>query len=448
MKRGSFLLFLIGVFSMTQLRIIGSVGISELFMFAIAPFVYIKNRGKIIRDGFYWVSLLLILTIIGGVFSSICNETELPFAIKGIATPYAIWASFIVLHGLIRKDLSSIKFFIIGAFLSTIINIFIFQTGTNVGLNADLMSNADRIEKVVNRPLFFANRVGGGLLAISSAFYFSVPVIYTIFAECMSGLLGIFLSEGSGRSGFMMSVVAAGIIAVGRKKYQAMRIISRNILMWIILALIMAIGFKYLYRYAATNNILGEKATKKYELQTRGGDSISKLLISGRVDFFVGLYACCKKPILGFGPWAIDNQGYYSDFLRKYGAEEDYEDFEALRLRAYKEGGDVGRLLAGHSHIIGWWLWYGVFGLIFWLYILRLIYLYFTRYLTAIPQWYCYLAASMPIFVWAIFFSPVTARVGTAATLCALLFARAVGEHRLALPVEMHEELIHKNFWS
>ena len=52
MKGKNFWLFLIGTFSMTQVRLIGSIGISEVIVFVVAPFVFVSDYRFLKRDGF------------------------------------------------------------------------------------------------------------------------------------------------------------------------------------------------------------------------------------------------------------------------------------------------------------------------------------------------------------------------------------------------------------
>jgi len=62
--------------------------------------------------------------------------------------------------------------------------------------------------------------------------------------------------------------------------------------------------------------------------------------------------------------------------------------------------------------------------------------------LSAIPQWYGYFALKIPSFLWAIFFSPYSGRIGTMTFVVCLLFAKAVAEKKLMLPYEMEVEAL------
>ena len=86
------LLLLIGLLSQTQISFIGSIGISELLIFLVAPLVFFLDYNRLRADGFLpfvWLSILCCLTCI---LSSYINHTPLMFIIKGLAHPYSLFA--------------------------------------------------------------------------------------------------------------------------------------------------------------------------------------------------------------------------------------------------------------------------------------------------------------------------------------------------------------------
>ena len=49
----SIFLFLIGLFSQTQIHVFGSIGISELPIFVVAPILFVTNVRSLKHDGFF-----------------------------------------------------------------------------------------------------------------------------------------------------------------------------------------------------------------------------------------------------------------------------------------------------------------------------------------------------------------------------------------------------------
>ena len=94
-----------------------------------------------------------------------------------------------------------------------------------------------------------------------------------------------------------------------------------------------------------------------------------------------------------------------------------------------------------HAYITEFWLWYGIFGLLFWLYVLFVFARYLRQDCWAVPQWYMWLTASIPAYCWGIFFSPWVGRVDGIMFIVACLMARAVRKGRQPLPMAMIVEI-------
>lgn len=246
------------------------------------------------------------------------------------------------------------------------------------------------------------------------------------------------LTTVSGRSAAIGAFGTMMIILLGGKSPSQMRKLSRNFWVLVIIGVVVIQCLTLVYKEAASRGFMGENALKKYEVQMKGRKSGAlATLMAGRLEFFVGSYIAFKRPIVGYGPWALDYDGYYSDFLTKYGSAEDYESYLKYYEWQLKNGQSFITLIPAHSHIVGFWVWYGIFGLVFWIYILFQIVRYFRRDLATVPYWYGMLAAMTPSFLWSVFFSPFGDRVGEAMFIVFLLMTKAVRLGRVDLPPEM-----------
>jgi hypothetical protein len=191
------------------------------------------------------------------------------------------------------------------------------------------------------------------------------------------------------------------------------------------------------YKKAALSGWMGEESRQKYERQTRGGDSILHLLIGGRAASFVGLLAVADKPVFGFGPWAVDDAGYLETFFSRYASVEDYENLLGANIRQQR------RLLLIECHAcwLEFWVWYGLLGMVFWLYVLFVVFRFLRHDCWVVPQWFFWLGAGAPGVLWMIFFSPYTTRVMTPMMLVGYLMARAVRLGRVNMPESMLREI-------
>ena len=169
-------------------------------------------------------------------------------------------------------------------------------------------------------------------------------------------------------------MMGTGVLAfVGKKNMSKVVGISKHFTQFCISIIVFLFLFKTAYVYSARRGYLGELSRIKIEHQTRGKNGTFALLMGGRPEFFSGVYVALKKPILGFGPWAFDTEGYEEEFYEKYATQSAYEDF--LRGTSLMKESGYTRIVSGHSHLIGFWSWYGIFGLFFWIYVLWQLYM-------------------------------------------------------------------------
>lgn len=431
-------LFLIGLFSLTQVHFFGSMGISEFVMFAIGPVLFFKNYQLLRKDGFLPMVWLSIFTCIGCIVSNVYNDVDWVLGLKGLASPYSLFSTIVVAHALLRRNLDALPWFIVGCFLSGIVNVFAFRPESAVMSATGLLQGDEATEYMTSNVLFWTSKISSGFGLPISAWYLQTPTVYAVCVYLATVAYMLLSSGGSGRSMAMSIIVSLLFVVVGGKSRNRMKVISKHFFLFAItLALTLGI-FKFVYSYTARTGILGEQAKSKYLKQTEGGNSTLKLLMGGRMEFFVGVIACLDSPIIGFGYKAADEKGYAGDFLYKYGNEDDYKLWEREVRGSYLSGKRM--LIPAHSHIACFWLYYGIFGLILWLYVLYLIFDYIRHHIHVIPQWYCYLACGACAMVWNIFFSPYGSRVSVPFYIACILLVRAVSKGSIPLPLEMEEE--------
>jgi len=138
---------------------------------------------------------------------------------------------------------------------------------------------------------------------------------------------------------------------------------------------------------------LGREAQLKNSVETRAGWGI---LIGGRPEILVSSRAVFDSPILGHGSWAKDPK--YSEMLADIQAE--------FGMPPSDEGLKFKGLIPAHSHLMGAWVFSGILGGVFWIYIFKQTLKSIVR--TAIlrsPETPMY-AILLTGWAWAILFSP------------------------------------------
>jgi len=413
-KKGSVygaLLFLVGLFSATQIRIGGKLGISELAMVLLAPFLFLRNVSLLRRDKVLYFFILTVLWVIGAVVSDIVNQTYLNFAMRGIAVPITVFANTLCIYLLLRKDHENLKWLLLGMAISGVVSVFIFQRGSSGDIAAEYGFEAG-MEGVISYKLFWINQSIAWLALPIKGWFKRTPKIYIVIV--LAFLCSFALLTGA-RSLFLALLCSFVLLIPAGKTRTTLLYFKKHSFAVIMSLMVAGIVANFAYKQAVTSGYLEEGEEKKFERQTEFGSNIIKLLMAGRSEFFVALSAAIDDPIVGKGSVAIDDKGYVVDFLYKYGNQTDY--INMIKRRA-AEGVAI---IPSHSHIVCYWMWHGIFALVFWASVFVLaIRTLFSR-LHICPSYYGYLAMSLPIFFWDYFFSPFDHRVIESTLLAVLL---------------------------
>lgn len=436
-----YLFFFLGLGS--QLQVIASLSMTEMFVFAVAPILCAGEYPYMRRSGvatFWWLSMCVVF---GGMISSFANHTALSFVVRGMATACLLPCSIVVCHWLLRKDMNAFKWLLIGIALSGALCTFVFHRATEAlqaagnagGISYEAVTAAD----IASGPLFWITRLGSFIQLPAKGWYLKCPFFYSVGAPLFLACFSL-LTSASGRSSALGSLGSVVMIVLGGKTRKSMRRVGNHFGVLAVIAIIGAFAAKEGYHIAASRGWMGEDSRKKYEKQTKGNRGMLALLMGGRMESFAGLLACVDKPIIGFGPWPFDEKGYTEEFLRRYGNAEDYVNYLNARSIAAMQG-TPSHLIPGHSHLTGFWLVYGISGLVFWIYVLFVLLRFLKQDCWAVPQWYMWLACAIPAYFWNIFFSPFANRFPTMMFVVACLMARAVRRGVVRLPRQMELEI-------
>lgn len=416
----SICLFLIGLFSLTQLKLGAKIGISELVCCCVAPFLFLKNMHILRRDGAMPFFMLLILWIFGALFSDWWNKSFFEQVIRGFSVPVTLFSVSVCVYLPLRKDPLALKWMLLGLAISSVLTIFVFQRGTAGDLAAEGQT-AEAIDAVVGYKLFWTNMIKTWLSLPIQGWYMSTGSIYLIPALAVIAVSNMI---SGGRSMFAMTIFTIFLVFAGGKTAQSMTRMKRHIPFVVVGVAGLMFLVKGAYSYAAKNGMLDEYETKKYERQTARGSGFMALLKSGRGEFFIGLDAALDKPFVGHGSQPFDTHGYVGDYLREYGTDFERESY----MRNVAKGALA--IIPSHSHIINYWMNHGITALLFWLYVLYLTIQTFRKRLAIIPEWFGYWALTMPLFLWDFFFSPLGLRVHECVMYCAMLVLMKIERER------------------
>lgn len=429
--------FLLGLGS--QLQIVASLSMTELAIFIMAPALLFSELPYMRRNGVMPLFWFAVWVVIGCIVSSLYNHTPFPKVLRGLAATTLLPCSVVVMHSMLRKDMRGYGWYLLGGCISFFLCTFFFQHSFEVEALAGGARGAAAVEDIMSGPIYWITRLGSLASVWPRGWYLSCPTAYCVVVPVGMAMFSV-LTSTSGRSVALANFAGVVLVLIGRKKKRTIKRLSKNFWVLCFVGMLGVFVANKAYKFAALNGLMGEKAREKYIKQTTRGTDILSLLIGGRADSIAGLVACLDHPIVGYGPWAPDNGGYYESFLCKYGSVEDFEDYQETEKIRLKMGWQ--RLMPGHSHLFGMWIANGIPALFFWLYVLFVVCRYVRQDCWAVPQYFFWLVATVPGFLWAIFFSPLSDRVGPSFICVAMLMVRAVRKGRQLLPPSMVIEIM------
>lgn len=150
----------------------------------------------------------------------------------------------------------------------------------------------------------------------------------------------------------------------------------------------------------AKTGAFGDEARKKYESQSNGVYGSFGVIIASRGDFLFAYRAITDSPLIGHGSWA-KNPEYREIYWDIY--DLGYLQDSEARVVANIQNADT---IPSHSQLLTGWIWAGFLGLVFWLYLLRLVFAALRFAMNVAPNELPMLCAVMVMSMWHIFFSP------------------------------------------
>ena len=376
MNKNTLVAFLFGLGATITVRIIGIFAISDLIAIIFMPFIFNEIKLKE-NKRFFTIIKLLFLWMIFAFISDLLNFTESKNILKGFFSLVPFLACLFFSFWLLKKDPRLMKPFLWGYSISFLlsagfgIDVFYQEMIERKGVTS--IMSLDHYDKILN--WVFGSFITG---AVAMTYFKKWPKLIT-------GLIFIFalfsLIQGS-RSEFLLNFIISGLLFYILINTASIEEISptwhqkfRNILpKFILLVFTMLFITANLYEYSVKNGYLSDDESYKYYMQknTKIG------LFSGRGELIASFLAIKDSPILGHGSFAKDSNayGYKASVL----IGDDFNS-ESYFLENRNEN-----YIPTHSHLWQAWVYNGVFGAIFWLFILiGILGVFFKNYIFFYP---------------------------------------------------------------
>lgn len=373
----------LGLTSTVLLHIVGELPAAEAILLASIPFLLITQGRRLSRPGVTPIFALMALWLLGQVLTDIYRQTAMVDWMRGDA---AILFFAIDLAGLIillghneRRQVLFVMAYAIGSLLVTRFHPPAFAVGA---------------------PWKFGYSTGTIMLVVLASCYFYRLRRFGMVLVLLIGIaaVNLLLNYRSPVLGLLITIVL--VVPVIPERVGRLQLLPRagtfaRTAILVALALGAAGTAAGLVVLVTRSGLLGQQAQKKNEEQSQ---SIGGMLLGGRPEILVSARAVMDSPILGHGSWA-KNYKYVemlNDIETRYGITES--------LQQEEESGEG--VIPAHSHLMGAWVWAGILGAIFWVYILRLTVLAIigvSNFRPMLAPIYAWLLVDL---AWAIFFSP------------------------------------------
>lgn len=335
LKSSSILLLFYAIGSVIIIPLVGQLTLSEVIVALSIPFLQYK---KLINEYTILKPLVIgsLALLAGQIISDIINRSALKDFSRGTALILISFFSTIFLVSQLSKNKPNILYYI---FFIFIIQLFFGYDGGGF----DIVETGDNYFK-----FRFAPALNMITMLLSCLFYKRNRNIHAVLILFLNAIISILFAARS--NGLIFLIAGFGLFF----KIKSKHINARKIIGYAFLSIILLYLGYIVYANQVVYHDFGGINSKNQFALMRNIYNPFELLIYGRTDFFVTLQAIFNRPIIGYGSWAKDPGGYYTNLLNV--------------LSGGLINVDTGYIPI-HSIFLGTWATAGIIGLIATLYI-------------------------------------------------------------------------------
>jgi hypothetical protein len=393
--------FLLGLGARLEVQFIGYLPLSEIAILLLIPFFLQRLTSRPVMRATRWLLPLLALWLIGAVATDLYRHTNWSLAARGAARVIVMLAAVPMTMLFMRADTyRKLVWFYAGLVASAALSGFVFKSGARIGRDITTGASGLTWETHWNSVLLLSSLLAALLLYRRSHLLG--------YAACIAAGV-VNLALGSRSAGGV--IIAGPLIAMSmnmlRHRQRIGRLRISTLLIVGSLAVATAFGLMQAYSATAKSGQLGDRALAKYELQSRNKFG---LLIGGRTEILSGIIAVSESPIIGYGSWPLDTQGFYLKAC---------ELAEVPAFKSYYKKGYP--LIPCHSHIVQAWVECGILGALFWFYALFIVGKSLFVPLLDEKRLRLWVSSVATFLIWQFIFSPISSRLEESLILSVLL---------------------------
>ncbi len=368
--------------AMFNVNLVGSLPGCELVAIALLPFLLLRHGQRALRREYLWFYLLLGLWLFGTVAGDTYLGSTMTSRVKGVARVIFLGLDFTTLAILINRKTRGMIAFTLG-FVPVMLYIAFHFRGD----------------------FLVAWKFGLGyaitLLALLVSCYYYARRRHWIYISIFLGMAALNLIFAA-RSQIAVDLISLALVLpiFTRKSTLQSGAVKTKETLRVVVLLTVAAGAAYAanqaIKFGASHGFFDEGIQDKFQTQEQGKLGV---LVGGRPETLVAIQAIRDSPIIGHGSFAVDPK--YA-FLKQ---DIEYENGYAISDNPDPDEDAAG--IPAHSHLTQSWVESGLFGGIFWIYVLfitsRGILLRAARGSPMTPL-YSFLLVG---FIWDILYSPM-----------------------------------------
>lgn len=383
-SRGQFftelVLFTLGAAGSYSVSLVGMLPGNEILLFPLLPVLLLSRPRRAFRREYLWFYVLALAWLFGTIAGDLYLGTPAARSMKGIARVVFFILDFATLTVLINKSGRRMIIFLLSIFVQMALIIRYFR--------GDFLTQWK----------FGASSIVTITALLISCYFYSRRRYWVYFFVVLG--LAVLNLVFAFRSQIATDVVSAALILpiFSQTKDLGQRGAPINNFYKIALLLALAAGGALLadraIKFGADTGLFDESVSQKFQTQANGKFGV---LVGGRPETLVAIQAIRDSPIIGHGSFAVDPR--YSELMQELQYEYGYSDTDL-------PNDSEEPAIPTHSHLTMAWVESGIFGGIFWIFVLGLTFrgvikVSLTR--PALAPIYSYLLLN---FVWNVCYSP------------------------------------------
>lgn len=392
-----FFAFLLGLGTRLQVQLIGYLPFTEIFLLLTLPHFLRRTTAPACLRRTGWCLPLLGFWLFSLIASDVYRQTQWSLSARGIARIVIFAVAIPFFTWFLRSGCyDKLLWWTIGTLPSFVLSAYVFRGGVHEGR-----------ERVLGQAEIKYDTHWGGVFGIAVVIF--CLIVYQrsrILCYAASVSLGFYhimnAMRATGAYTILGAVITAALNALrGRSRLHpaGKRIAAWKLLLVALVSMAAGYGILNWYSHHARIGTFGERARWKYISQARNRFG---LLAGGRPEFIGGLLAVSESPILGYGSWPLDKDQIFLRACEIMEVELDPHYY----VRGYP-------LIPSHSHILGAWVESGILGIFFWFYVFGIAARSVYMPIQDEKRLRFWVVSSALSLMWAILFSPISARLET-----------------------------------